>query len=90
MSGKLRKSAQARVPRQRREWEYTNEGAATIDFVIEPEGDIVKMPPGVTYRVVAEGPATGDLQTKVKSDHVTVYGWPGSSLTVTCDGEEIA
>ena len=89
MSGKLRKSAPARVPRHRREWEYTNESSATIDFVIEPEGDIVKMPPGVTYHVIAEGPKPGELETRVAPDHVTVYGWPGSSLSVICDGKEI-
>jgi hypothetical protein len=88
MTERLGKSPAASSHRD--EWEYTNTSHDVIDFVIEPEGDIVQMPPGATYQVIAEGPSTGKLVTRETEEQVTVYAWPGSTLTVTCDGEVIA
>ncbi|MCI0885848.1 MAG: hypothetical protein J4N92_06625 [Chloroflexi bacterium] len=70
-------------------WSYTNPKPYTIDFVMEPWGDVIAMPPGKTYEVIAQGPKSGELEKRVTASQVTVYAWPGSSLKVMSDGVDI-
>ena len=74
---------------QRKTWRVTNTKTVSIQFVLEPWGDIIEMLPDKTYEVIAVGPDDGTLETEVSDDQITVYAWVGASLTVTSDGKEI-
>ncbi len=83
------KKASPTASQHTRKWSFTNQRPYTIDFVMEPWGDIFEMPPGKTYQVIAEGPKFGKLEKRISARRVTVYGWPGSSLKVMSDGVDI-
>lgn len=53
-----------------------------VSFVLEPWGEIYPMRPDAVYEVWAEGPPGDTLEVETGDDHITVYGWPGSTLWV--------
>jgi hypothetical protein len=60
-----------------------------IPFCLEPWGEEYMLAPGAVIEVVAEGPAGETLEVELAEDHITVYGWPGSLVTLFQDGTEL-
>jgi len=49
---------------------------------IEPWAEELAISTNTTYQIVAEGPLSGCLEVEIAEGTITVYGWPGSVLTV--------
>jgi hypothetical protein len=60
-----------------------------MPFYLEPWGEEYALAPGAVIEVVAEGPAGATLEVELADDHITVYGWPGSLVTLFQDGTEL-
>ncbi len=58
-----------------------NSTAKPKELWIEPWGDKIVLPVKQKIRVVAEGPV-GNLDIDFTEETVTVYGWPGSTLSI--------
>ncbi|HZS92977.1 MAG TPA: hypothetical protein VFE42_36495 [Chloroflexota bacterium] len=65
--------------------------ARTVDmpFYLEPWGEEYTLAPGAVIEVLAEGPPGASLEVELADDHITVYGWPGSVVTLYQDGAEL-
>lgn len=65
--------------------------ARTVDmpFYLEPWGEEYALAPGAVIEIVAEGPVEGTLEVEMADDHITVYGWPGSTVTLFQDEIEL-
>lgn len=57
---------------------------------LEPWGNEFDCPAGVTFQVVGRGPKGDGLELEVGEDVVTIYGWPGSVVSVLRDGMAVA
>jgi hypothetical protein len=57
-----------------------------MTLCVEPWGNEVQCSPGVTLESSGQGPKQGALEIEVDVDTITVYGWPGSIVTVLRDG----
>ena len=62
-----------------------NARATSLTFYLEPWGEAYLMPPDAIFEVAAKGPEGDGLEVEYADDHITVYGWSGStaSLLVT-------
>src|SRR5215471_15155543 len=49
---------------------------------IEPWAEEVLILPNVLYQIVAEGPRGDHLELEFAEGKITIYGWPGSVLSV--------
>jgi hypothetical protein len=65
-----------------------NARSTAVTFVLEPWGQQCPMPAGTTFEIVARGPASDWLEVEFGDGYVTVYGWPGSLVTVY-DGSRV-
>jgi hypothetical protein len=65
--------------------------ARTVDmpFYLEPWGEEYTLAPGAVIEVAAVGPEGATLEVELADDHITVYGWPGSVVTLFQDGAEL-
>jgi len=45
------------------------------------------MPAGAIYEVVGEGPGDNCFEVLAEGMNFFVFGWPGSTATVFCDGQ---
>lgn len=64
---------------------FTNPGENTIDFIIEPWGNIFPMPPGATFEVAfqAEGEIGNDApEVQWSADAITVYAGRNSTFSL--------
>ena len=61
--------------------DLANSCAKRKELWIEPWGDRIVFQAKQKLRVVAEGPA-GNLGIDFTDETVTVYGWPGSTLSI--------
>ena len=59
-----------------------NSRSRELRFYLEPWGEQYKMAPDATLEIVAQGPPADLLEVELGDDHVTVYGWPGSVVTL--------
>jgi hypothetical protein len=66
----------------------TNSFTTPISFWFEPWGDMLTMPPGATYLVIAQGPEGDGFEVNYRRDGITVWLWPGSTGSVL-DGETV-
>jgi len=53
---------------------------------LEPWGEQHLMPSGATFRVEAQGPDGDTLELEYGEDRITVYGWSGSTVSVSAIG----
>jgi hypothetical protein len=53
-----------------------------ISLCIEPWGDVIFIGAGAKVSVVASGPTGDCLHVEVGQGNISIYGWPGSSLSV--------
>jgi hypothetical protein len=56
---------------------------------VEPWGDTVLIPPGVTLEIVAKGPTGDCLEVESGDADIAIYGWTGSTLAIFQSGERI-
>jgi hypothetical protein len=63
--------------------------SAPIALIIEPWADQVILVPNRVYTIVAKASTVGSLHVEFRANQITVYGWPGSTLSVLMDGESI-
>ena len=61
-----------------------------VELRLEPWGETYVMPAGVTFQIVARGPEGDALEIEWGQDRVTVYGWPGSVVSVLRKGVDVA
>jgi hypothetical protein len=47
------------------------------------------MAPGATFEVVARGPDQDPFEVEYGDNHITLYGWTGSVVSVFQDGVEL-
>jgi hypothetical protein len=66
-----------------------NSRDVAIRLSLEPWGEVYEMAPGTIYEAVARGPAGDALEVTVTDDGITVWGWPGSIVTLVHDGVEL-
>ena len=59
-----------------------NSRATSLTFYLEPWGEAYLMPPDAIFEVVARGPAGDCLEVEYAEDHITVYGWSGSTVSL--------
>jgi hypothetical protein len=83
------------MPRNPTIQEYTtslrvcNAHAFPITLHLEPWGEQYTMPPEATFVVVARGPEGDALEMECAEDHIILYGWPGSVVTLFHAGKEV-
>ena len=83
------------MPRSPARKEYTtslrvcNAHALPITLYLEPWGEQYTMPPAATFLVVARGPEGDALEIECAAEHIVVYGWPGSVVTLFHAGKEV-
>lgn len=65
----------------------TNSQARAIDLFLEPWGEVYVMPAGATFEVMARGPRGGTLEIAVADSDITVWGWAGSVVALSHEGE---
>ena len=66
-----------------------NAHALPITLHVEPWGEQYTMPPEATFLLVGRGPEGDDLEVECAEDHIVVYGWPGSVVTLFHAGKEV-
>jgi hypothetical protein len=67
-----------------------NSGERDVEFVLEPWGEIYRMPAGATFEVSAEGPAGPDtLEVEHSPGRITVWGWAESTVALSHEGREL-
>src|SRR5260221_8971941 len=64
-----------------------NSSRSSRKLWIEPWGDEISMPPGVTFSIVAKGPVGDCLEVAIGDSELVVYGWPQSTLAIFQAGE---
>lgn len=66
-----------------------NARAVELPLYLEPWGEEYALAPNAALDIVAEGPAGDSLEVELGADHITVYGWSGSVVTLFQEGIEI-
>lgn len=67
-----------------------NRRKSSVRLRLEPWGEEYTLGPGQTVQVLARGPEGDTLDIEWGSDVVTVYGWPGSVVSVRRRGVDVA
>lgn len=60
-----------------------------MTLYLEPWGEQYTMAPEGTFLVVARGPQGDALEVECAEDHLVLYGWPGSVVTLFHAGKEM-
>ena len=55
----------------------------------EPWGEQYTMPPEATFVVVARGPQGDALEVECAEEHIVLYGWSGSVVTLFHAGKAV-
>jgi hypothetical protein len=63
-----------------------NKGNHSLVVYLEPWGDHLALTPGMNFRIATSGPKDQGLELYLSEDSIQVYGWVGSTLTVSRDG----
>jgi hypothetical protein len=66
-----------------------NSRDVAINLYLEPWGEVYAMAPGALIELTARGPEGDALEVALTDDGITVWGWPGSTLTISHDGAEL-
>lgn len=67
----------------------TNSRPSDMMVDLEPWGEHYTIPSGASFQVTAHGPADGMLDVEYTEIGVTLWAWPGSVVSLTCDGVEL-
>lgn len=66
-----------------------NSRATELKLVLEPWGEEYAFPSGAGLEVIAQGPRTGFLEFDLGDEQITIFGWPGSVISLYLDGVEL-
>lgn len=66
-----------------------NSRVISLAFYLEPWGEEYLIPPDATFEVIARGPQGDCLEVEYADDHITVYGWSGSVVSLFHKGVEL-
>ncbi len=66
-----------------------NSRPVTLTFCLEPWGEQYPIAPEAIFEVVAKGPKGDSLEVEFADDHIVLYGWPGSIVTVFHEGKAL-
>jgi hypothetical protein len=66
-----------------------NNHTVPLAVVVEPWCEHYSLAPSATLDVIAKGPEDALLEIDCELAGLTIYGWSGSIITVTQDGEEL-
>jgi hypothetical protein len=73
---------------------FQNGRNQAIMLRLEPWGEEVSIASGDSFQVTATGPepplSSGGLEVEDGADYIVVYGWPGSTISATCEDVPIA
>jgi hypothetical protein len=67
-----------------------NSSSTSRKLWVEPWGDAVSIPPGVTFDIVAQGPKGDCLEIASGDADIAIYGWTGSTLAIFQSGELVS
>lgn len=69
---------------------FENVRSTALEFRLEPWGEQYPMRHGAVFELLVHGPQKdAALQVEHGDDHITVYGWPGSTIRVFDAGTEL-
>ena len=60
-----------------------------LTCILEPWGEQYTIAPQATFEIVARGPEGDSLEVEFTDDHIILYGWPGSVVSLFHEGTEI-
>ena len=66
-----------------------NARSVPLTLYLEPWGEQYIMAPEATFTAVAKGPEGDALEVEWADDHIVLYGWPGSVVTLFHEGKEV-
>ena len=66
-----------------------NQHAVDVPFYLEPWGEEFTLSPSAAIDVVVEGPTEGSLEVELAEDRIVVYAWPGSTVSLFQEGQEL-
>lgn len=66
-----------------------NSRGVPVKFHLEPWGDQYEMAPNIVFEVVAKAANQGALEIVLGDEHLTVWGWTGSVISVFKEGVEL-
>lgn len=66
-----------------------NSRDVSIKFYLESWGEEYEMPAGAVFHVVGRGPQGDALEVAIADEQITVWGWPGSVVTLSHEGAEL-
>lgn len=66
-----------------------NSRSVPLTLYLEPWGEQYTMAPEATFTAVARGPEGDTLEVEWADDHIVLYGWPGSVVTLFHEGKEV-
>jgi hypothetical protein len=72
---------------QRQYLRIRNSRSEDLSIYIEPWGDELLIAADAICEIASDGPSDGFLEVESAEDRLTVYGWPGSTLSVYQDGQ---
>jgi len=67
----------------------SNTRSVPLILYLEPWGEQYPIAPEATFTAVAKGPEGDGLEVEWADDHIVLYGWPGSVITLFQDGKEV-
>ncbi|MBI1852348.1 MAG: hypothetical protein HYR85_18565 [Planctomycetes bacterium] len=68
--------------------EITNSECHVVHLWLEPWGDLIDMHPGVTFRIVVEGPREDDIELEQRDDGLTFWA-PFESMLRVYEGDTL-
>ena len=66
-----------------------NSRSIPLTLCLEPWGEQYIMTPEATFTVVARGPEGDSLEVEWADDHIILYGWAGSIVSLFHKGKEV-
>jgi hypothetical protein len=66
-----------------------NRSQSTVEFVLEPWGEVYKMAPNDMFVVAGKGPEEDSFEVVFENDAISVWGWPGSVLWLYHNDKEL-
>ena len=67
----------------------SNRSPHPLALILEPWGDTTTLNPNSSVRIKFQGPDNGSLEIEHSESVVTIFGWPGSTVSIFSDDQEL-
>ena len=67
----------------------TNSKSTALRLHLEPWGEQFVMDPGTTFQIVATGPEGDCMELEYDDEHITLWGWSGSVISIFHKGQRL-